>query len=145
MGALMYRGTSTADPNTARSFKGRLLYIQPKQLPVDASGRGDNRALVSSNYSNKHHHHQDNRRQGGVPQTWSLIPPAMFVDLRLSTLQKLEVHALMSQGSCPFSVGLRRLVRACWFVWYRVRHLFESTARKGGFYGMAFYLKNPTI
>ena len=40
MGALMYRGTSTADSNTARSFKGRLLYIQPKQLPVDASGRG---------------------------------------------------------------------------------------------------------
>ena len=92
MGALMYRGTSTADPNTARSFKGRLLYIQPKQLPVDASGRGDN------------------RRQRGVPQTWSLIPPAMFVDLLLallSTLQKLEVYVLMSQGSCPFSVGLR--------------------------------------
>ena len=92
MGALMYRGTSTADPNTARSFQGRLLYIQPKQLPVDASGRGDN------------------RRQGGVPQTWSLIPPAMFVDLLLallSTLQKLEVYVLMSQGSCPFSVGLR--------------------------------------
>ena len=92
MGALMYRGTSTADPNTARSFQGRLLYIQPKQLPVDASGRGDN------------------RRQGGVPQTWSLIPPAMFVDLLLallSTLQKLEVYVLMAQGSCPFSVGLR--------------------------------------
>ena len=125
MGALMYRGTSTADPNTARSFKGRLLYIQPKQLPVDASGRGDN------------------RRQGGVPQTWSLIPPAMFVDLLLSTLQKLEVHALMSQGSCPFSVGLRRLVRACWFVSYVI--CLKILREKGGFYGTAFYLKNPTI
>ena len=87
MGALMYRGTSTADPNTARSFKGRLLYIQPKQLPVDASGRGDN------------------RRQGGVPQTWSLIPPAMFVDLRLSTLQKLEVYVLREGWVCPDVAG----------------------------------------
>ena len=49
----------TADRKTTRSFQGRLLYIQPKQFPVDASGRGDN------------------RRQEGVTQTGSLVPPAL--------------------------------------------------------------------
>ena len=47
---------------------------------MDASGRGDN------------------RRQEGVTQTVGLVPPAIFVDLLLSSLQKLVVDVLMAQG-----------------------------------------------
>ena len=47
---------------------------------MDASGRGDN------------------RRQEGVTQTVGLVPLAIFVDLLLSSLQKLVVDVLMAQG-----------------------------------------------
>jgi hypothetical protein len=54
---------------------------QPKQFPVDASGRGDN------------------GRHEGVTQTVGLVPPAILVNLLLGSLHKLEVDVLMAQGS----------------------------------------------
>ena len=66
-------------PLATQSGLGR----RPEQfpvIPVDASGRGDN------------------RRQEGVTQTVGLVPLAIFVDLLLSSLQKLVVDVLMAQG-----------------------------------------------
>ena len=66
---------------------------------MDASGRGDN------------------RRQEGVTQTVGLVPPAIFVDLLLSSLQKLVVDDLMAQGdvvgviSTAVELRLARLTR----------------------------------
>ena len=66
---------------------------------MDASGRGDN------------------RRQEGVTQTVGLVPPAIFVDLLLSSLQKLVVDVLMAQGdvvgviSTAVELRLARLTR----------------------------------
>ena len=70
---------------TGGLFVGKMAQ-QPKQFPVDASGRGDY------------------RRQEGVTQTVSLVSPAILVNLLLSSLQKLEVNVLMAQGFIQLGV-----------------------------------------
>ena len=51
---------------------------QPEQFAVDASGRGDD------------------RRQEGVTHTLSLVTPAIFVNLLLSTLRKREANVRLA-------------------------------------------------
>ena len=52
-----------------------------------------------------------------LPQTVGLVPPAIFVDLLLSSLQKLVVDVLMAQGdvvgviSTAVELRLARLTR----------------------------------
>ena len=53
---------------------------------MDASGRGDN------------------HRQEAVTQTVGLVPTAIFVDLLLSSLQKLVVDVLIAQGAIVVGV-----------------------------------------
>ena len=71
----------TIMPTSHGSAASTLQCAKPKQFPVDASGRGDD------------------RRQEGVTQAWSRLALPILINLRLCPLRGRKVEVLMAQGA----------------------------------------------